>query len=354
MGLFSWQLFVVGGCVIGSASMPTGNQAVLSVLDGAHALERPSFGVGFDLTASYGTAAVSFSNGTSVTVAKITAEDAFNEVLQRLSLDSSQHLSPPYNNPGDSWTDMSRQLRRKARKAIGLPASQDVGHLAKMLSDLRNLVEEQIGKPIDSAGAATLNLVALYPEDLQDAFEYVGLRYLTFPVRYDVLYETSAAYAGYGYGLCSDYTDRNACKQEQVDMPSDVVMAVLYTRTALTVSLSVIKSAYYLYEPLDRHLLDFSLGYDARSLSTDEEDYWDAVGSKLEQILIKNPYYKRPAKVLLMGDCVRDENFQRTLKKAMGNQMAQLPEILIEDSEGIAAKGAAVFATRVPYDPYRI
>lgn len=249
---------------------------------------------------------------------------------------------------------MSRQLRRKARKAIGLPASQDVGHLAKMLSDLRNLVEEQIGKPIDSAGAATLNLVALYPEDLQDAFEYVGLRYLTFPVRYDVLYETSAAYAGYGYGLCSDYTDRNACKQEQVDMPSDVVMAVLYTRTALTVSLSVIKSAYYLYEPLDRHLLDFSLGYDARSLSTDEEDYWDAVGSKLEQILIKNPYYKRPAKVLLMGDCVRDENFQRTLKKAMGNQMAQLPEILIEDSEGIAAKGAAVFATRVPYDPYRI
>ena len=249
---------------------------------------------------------------------------------------------------------MSRQLLRKARKAIGLPASQDVGHLAKMLSDLRALVEEQIGKPIESAGAATLNLVALYPEDLQDAFEHVGLRYLTFPVRYDIFYETSAAYAGYGYGLCSDYTDRNACKQEQVDMPSDVVMAVLYTRTALTVSLSVMKSAYYLYEPLNRHLLDFSLGYDARSLSADEEDYWDAVGSKLEQILVENPYYKRPAKVLLMGDCVRDANFQRMLKKAMGNQMAQLPEILIEESEVVAAKGAAEFVKRVPYDPYRI
>lgn len=249
---------------------------------------------------------------------------------------------------------MARQLRRKARKTIGLPASQDVGHLAKMLSDLRTLVEEQIGKPIESAGAATLNLVALYPEDLQDAFEYVGLRYLTFPVRYDVLYQTGAAYAGYGFGLCSDYTDRNACKQEQVDMPSDVVMAVLYTRTALTVSLSVMKSAYYLYEPLDRHLLDFSLGYDARCLSADEEDYWDAVESKLEQILAKNPYYKRPAKVLLMGDYVRDEHFQRTLKKAIGNQMAQLPEILIEGSEGVAAKGAAEFAKRVPYDPYRI
>ena len=249
---------------------------------------------------------------------------------------------------------MSRQLRRKARKAIGLPASQDVGHLAKMVSDLRALVEEQIGKPIESAGAATLNLVALYPEDLQDAFEYVGLRYLTFPVRYDVSYETSAAYAGYGLGLCSDYTERNACYQEQVGMPSEVVMAVLYTRTVLTVSLSVMKSAYYLYEPLDRHLLDFSLGYDARTLSADEQDYWDAVGSKLEEILVDNPYFKRPAKILLMGDGVRDENFQNTLQKAMDNHMARLPEILSEDSEGVAAKGAAEFAKRAPYDPYRI
>lgn len=217
-----------------------------------------------------------------------------------------------------------------------------------MLSDLRTLVEEQTGKPIESAGMATLNLVALYPEDLQDAFEHVGLRYLTFPVRYDVLYETSAAYAGYDYGLCSDYIDRNGCKQEQDDMPSEVVMAVLYTHTVLTVSLSITKSAYYLYEPLHRHLLDFSLGYDAQSLPMADEDYWNAVESKLEQILIENPYYKRPAKVLLMGDCVRDKTFQHILKKVLSNQMAKMPEILSKDSEGVAAKGAAEFAKRIP------
>ena len=54
MVLFSWKVLALGGCVIGSASMPTGKQAVLSVFDEAHAFERPSFGVGFDLTASYG------------------------------------------------------------------------------------------------------------------------------------------------------------------------------------------------------------------------------------------------------------------------------------------------------------
>ncbi len=49
-----WQLLVVGGGILGSASMPTRTQAVLGVLDEAHTSEQPSFGVGFDLTASYG------------------------------------------------------------------------------------------------------------------------------------------------------------------------------------------------------------------------------------------------------------------------------------------------------------
>ena len=145
-----------------------------------------------------------------------------------------------------------------------MPASADVGFLAKVLSDLRTQVEEYLDQPIEAAGVTVPDLVALYLEDLQDAFEYVGLRYLAFPVRYDLFYETSAAYAGHGYGLCSDYTDRAACKKEQQDMPSDVVMAVLYTRSVLTVTLSITKSAYYLYEPVHRHLANFSLGYDAR------------------------------------------------------------------------------------------
>ena len=71
------------------------------------------------------------------------------------------------------------QWRRKARKATGLPASQDAGFLAKMLPDLRPRVEEETGKAMESAVVVTWNLVALYHENLQDAVEYVRLRYLT-------------------------------------------------------------------------------------------------------------------------------------------------------------------------------
>lgn len=243
---------------------------------------------------------------------------------------------------------MPRQWLRDARKAIGLAPSPDVAYLAKMISDLRARVEEHTGGPIDSASLTTMHLPALYFEDLNDAFEYVGLKFLPYSeLSSHTLYETMAAYAGYGNGLCSNYTDQKACHREQRSMPDDVVMPILYTRNVLTVSLSIMVSAYYLYEPGHRFLVDFSLGYDARPLrKVNEETYWDAVGMKLQQILIENPYYDRPTKVLLMGDGIGDETFQRVLRKALSHQMADLPEIFSKDSEGVAAKGAAEFAKR--------
>ena len=220
-----------------------------------------------------------------------------------------------------------------------------------MLSDLHKKVEDYLGKPIESATVAVPDLIAFYREDLQDAFEYVGLRYLALPVRYDLLYETSAAYAGYGFGLCSDYKDRAACKKEQQEMPSEVVMAVVYSRTALTVTLSVVKSAYYLYEPINRHLSNFSLGYDAQTRWGD--NYWKEVSFNLEKIMVENPYYQRPHKVLLMGDRVDNATFLGTLKAALNAQTSTLPEIISKKPLYVAAEGAAELAKRAPYDPYK-
>ena len=70
------------------------------------------------------------------------------------------------------------------------------------------------------------------------------MKYLSFPVRYEMLYKTSIAYAGYGYGLC-DITRREASYKKELDnMNTEVVMAVLFTPNVLTVTLSVMKSAY--------------------------------------------------------------------------------------------------------------
>lgn len=133
---------------------------------------------------------------------------------------------------------MPRQLCRKAGKAVGLPESQDVALLARILAGLPSQVETSIDRSFQAAGVTMLNLIALYNEDHQDAFEYLHIDHFSFPVRYDVLYKTSAAYAGYDYGLCSDcsdYFDKATCKNEQDNMPSEVVMTVLYTRNVLAV-----------------------------------------------------------------------------------------------------------------------
>ena len=314
---------------------------------------QPStFGVGFDLSASYGSTALSFSNGSIFEVATLPAEDDYREVMQRLSLDSSKHLSPPYNNVGESWDDMPRQYMRKARKAVGLPASSDVGHLAKMLSDLRAAVEKKVG-PITTAGVTTMHLVALYDEDLHDAFEYVGLEYITFSVGdvgHNILYQTSAAYAGYGHGLCSDYTHPEACKAEQYNMTDRAVMAVVYTDTVLSVSLSVIRSVYALWEPPYRYLADFDLGHQQEPERSPEE-YWNAVDSRLQEIMIENPNYDRPSIVMLIGDHISDPAFQQVLVNALGEQMEEMPQVLGEGAVTVAARGVAEMTKRACLRP---
>lgn len=345
--LYVTRPLVLGGSILKALTAPTSTQDVLGDHHGTQTSEQPTFGVGFDLTASYGSVAVSFSNGTIITIAKIAGGDGYNEVFQRLSRDSSQHPSPPYDNISDCWDDMPRQYLHDARKAIGLPASSDVGYLAGMLSELRARVEEQVGSII-SAGVTTPHLVALYGEDLRDAFEYLGLENVVFPVGYPghhMLYQTSAAYAGYGFGLCPSYTDPVACKGEEWDMLPITVMAVSYTRTVLTVSLSIVASAYSLWEPSYRYLIDSELGYDMRDL-LDEEGYWRDVKMRLEQIMIENPGYDRPAKVLLMGDCVEDKNFQIQLFEALGDQMEIIPEIFSSQAEVVAARGVAELTKR--------
>ena len=43
-------------------------------------------GIGFDLTPSYGTAAIRFHNGSTVNVAKIDAVEDYQEMMRRLSV----------------------------------------------------------------------------------------------------------------------------------------------------------------------------------------------------------------------------------------------------------------------------
>ena len=250
--------------------------------------------------------------------------------------------------------DRPRQAKRIARKEAGLPASEDVAVLSEMLASLRKATESQLGHRVHSAAATMPHLLALYFEDIHDAFEYLDLQYLDMPVRYGQLCETSATYAGYGFGLCSNYSDLATCKTEQQAMPDEVVMAVLYTSSALTVTLSVMKSAYYLWEPPYRHLEDFGLGSNATHDNPNEAYYWERVRDRLRELLVEHQYYERPSRVLLLGESVHEKCFRHILIEALESVMHPLPVIHQKDADYVAALGAAEMAKRAPFDPYRV
>ncbi len=81
--------------------------------------------------------------------------------------------------------------------------------MAILIAMLRSAVEKYLGQTISGAAVTLPHLPALYGEDLEDAFEYLGLIHLTsspywLAQRYC---EPGAVYAGHGFGLCTNYTD---------------------------------------------------------------------------------------------------------------------------------------------------
>jgi len=289
-------------------------------------------------------------------------------VMTRLSLDSSRHLaydslsyrpspasiknltirtSPPYEDVGDSIADTERRLQRKARKDAGLPASEDVAVLGRTITRLREKIEFELDTKITSAILSVPHLVALYQDDVQDAFEHVGLEYLE-PERYykPLLWEAAAAYAGHGLGLCEHPDDPEACREEEEGMPEEVVYVVDYSRAALFTSLVVMQTATGLWEPDVRHRESFTLGLDGKARFTSEDAYWSAVKQYLQAIMVENPFWKRPEKIILVGDRVETERFQGVLKQAIEETMGAMPTVFDKDAKTVASKGAAALAWR--------
>ncbi|KAI9785905.1 MAG: hypothetical protein M1839_008171 [Geoglossum umbratile] len=314
------------------------------------------FGVGFDLTSPYGTAAISYPNGTIVNVAKIDASSSYQEMMSRLSLDSSRHLHPPYNSLKDYFRDRPRQLAREARKAAGLPATSDVGELAQLILSLRSSVETYLsGRKISGAVATIPHLPALYQEDLEDAFEYAGLIYIPYyPYWFGgVFYETAAVYAANGFGLCSDYKDPVSCDHERKNPPhqprNENVLCVSYTRGMLASTWASEGMGFAFPASEGPIVADLSLGWDKRDENPREEYYWAGVRDAIiKPVLEANKYIPRETnKILLHGDCALDESFRKVLEEAVESVLPKKTDIFELDPVYSAGRGAAEMAKQV-------
>ena len=220
-----------------------------------------------------------------------------------------------------------------------------------MIIALKSKAEEYMGYSNSAAVVVTPHLLTLYAEDIFNALDYCGLQHLVIPLRCNVVPEASPVYAGYGLGLCSDYMNFTTCYAEERNMPMNYVSAILYTRTALIVTLTAMVHVYHTWEPGCRRLEDFAPGSDARCDQSNEDYYWESMRQRLTEIMVRNQYFEKLPRVLLMGESIQDKTFQRVLRKAVGSVTEKLSKILEDDAVFVAARGAADFAKRAEYNP---
>ncbi|KAI0858317.1 hypothetical protein F4860DRAFT_486903 [Xylaria cubensis] len=302
------------------------------------------FGIGFDLSPSYATVAVSYPNGSIQPITRVEGDERYREMMLRLSLRSSQHLHQPYHNVAEELGDMFPRIWKDTLKKLWLPPSRDVYTLSRMIRALREQASNFVGEPVSAAAISIPHLAALYKEDLRDAFEYLSLVYLQFdPSWYyyrSPLRTSLATYAGNNLGLCRDYRDDAECREEEKYMERRCALAVGYTHTSLTTSLAEIVGSGPLQEV--PALENLRLGYDARH----EESYWKMVRDMLRSPVVDSWVERNISMVLLSGDAAEKPRFREVFEEAVIDVLGGQVEIFDQQPEFSAAKGAAELAKR--------
>ena len=238
-------------------------------------------------------------------------------------------------------------ISRKVRISLGLTASPVSSAFLQVLNELRRQASQR-NLRLTPVKVSAPHLPSLYADDIEDACGHAGLIYHRPPPHYDqpVLYETAAAYAGYGLGLCSNYFDATACREEELSMNGTTILTIYYGRTALMTSQAIVSRATDLYEPRHWRTANFQLGSDRRN----EKGYWQKVSQEVITILWEFPTQEEPQKVVLTGESAGDRNFREMITRQVGGILEGMPPVFGSDEMFVAARGTAELSKRASWD----
>jgi hypothetical protein len=294
-------------------------------------------------------AAVSWPNGSNIALTTVKGNKDYREMMYRLSLPASQHVSPPYNNVDEWLRDYPRQKLRRILRRLGQPASKEAHILGTMVKELRQRTEQILGHPIKAAVASFPKLIALYEEEVWDSFEWAGLEHMQIRPSGGMTYQFTANCAANGLGLCSNYTDVDGCMRELRNIrQGQSEFNVRYTNDAFVVEWPILQSAYYWYIVPTRIVQDNELGSRTANRT---DDYWQHMRERISQLILLREgswKYQPPAHVFVTGEGAGDETFRQLLRDACtfrGND----PTFHDSDTLFMGAKGSAELAKRAVY-----
>jgi len=297
--------------------------------------------IGISLTASYGTVSIRNDDGSFRDVARVDGDENYRDMMLRFTFGSASHpahvshckffmecrltstQSPPYNSMEDQWHDQPRQWLRSARKLVSLPASPDVSILSALTRSLLNIATAHPPATIASVVISYPALPGLYAEDIADVGHYLSLPMLDGNHVYQPRSIVSA-YAGYGMGLCSSYTDQARCRKEGLTLPVRPTLFIEYTSTALFLHFALMREAYDLADP-DVYTYNYFFRPEDHT-TPDAEERLRKLRTRIIQLLHRryslfsgNPEPSEVITVLLTGESstsVVAESVERAVKSA--------------------------------------
>lgn len=228
------------------------------------------------------------------------------------------------------------------------------------------------GRKVTAAVLSSPDRIRLTDEEITDVFDYVQIRNLMAkPDTLDNLYATSSAYAGFGIGLCKQYTHPYACEREESHFPTQRLLHLDFAPDSLSGTIKSLKSVRD--GSMEEAFIDPALGLgklnrlnQKSNLELGEERaYWTAVTNRIRTLV--QSFKPQITQLILTGSSALDPQFKTAVKDALRDLVAE-STLRMLDREGkdgkegkgktldlvfATAKGAAEFAKRRQEGPVR-
>ena len=227
--------------------------------------------------------------------------------------------------------------------------------IGSLLCTPKTSARASISQPFSSALATFPNLPGLQYQIISDAFDYAGIHLLNE----GRLAPVAAASAANGLGLCETYAELDVCDVEEAQMAMKRVLAIDYTRAALTATLSPFQASHNGFDWNEHRAWD--LGADALPDREGGEldEYWQRVRDEVQKLPKKAQVGRPITHVLLTGESALDEAFLDVVRDALSDVLPEAVALSFRETSVIQmvsplfakARGAAELAKRKSESP---
>lgn len=239
------------------------------------------------------------------------------------------------------------QVRRTTRRRLGLPITNESATLSKLVKKVRTAVEEEIGTSVSTIAAVAPQLIGWDSEDFQDALDLAGVTSTRLGDK-PTYWDTNAAFAGLGYGLCESGTNLADCLEEERQMPYEHVLFLDFDNSSFSATVQYLQHADQEWSYSNR--VDMELGWwNVPVFEVSRARYWTQIHEVILEVA--GALQRAPNKIILLGDHGDNAEFLDVVKAALWDDLEIDASIMLSAQEGenvgmLAARGAAGFAKR--------